>query len=261
MKFVSKALLAASLVLAPLPVLADTFVLVHGAFQSASGWQQVSDSLTSQGHTVIAVDLPGRDAQGEAAKQITLDAYIDEIADAVAGAGEPVVLVGHSFAGMTITAVADRVPEQIKKLIYVAAYVPENGESMEKLAISDTDNGFTQKTFVIAKDYSHAVLLAEDQVRVFAQDATAMEAEQLVASMIREPLGPIGTPVALSNEGGSKVSKAYVRTLNDATVSPTLQSWMIDRAGITDVVDVDSGHAPYLTAVDELTAALVTLAD
>lgn len=240
---------------------ADTFVLVHGAFQDASGWASVSAELEAMGHDVIAVDLPGRDAKGDDARAMSLDLYVETISSAVRSAAEPVVLVGHSFAGMTITAVADRMPDQVDTLVFVAAYVPQNGDSMESLAMTDPGNEFSEDTFVLAEDYSYATLLVEDQVRVFAQDSTPEQAETLLASMISEPLGPIGTPVELSDAPLENVSVGYVRTTEDVTVSTELQTIMIERAGITDVIDVEAGHAPYLTQPVALANALNELAN
>lgn len=239
---------------------ADTFILVHGAFQDARAWDSVADQIKAAGHDVVAIDLPGRNATGSEAQAMTLETYIGTVTQAVEAAGNDVVLVAHSFGGMTISAVAERVPDRIRRMIYVAAYVPKSGESMEALAMSDGDNGFTPQTFVIAPDYSYAEILAADQVRVFAQDADAAQAEQLIASMIREPLAPIGTPVTLTDAAFGSVAKAYVRTLEDRTVSTPLQTMMIARAGITDVRDIGTGHAPYLTDPDTLALHILELA-
>ena len=168
-------------------------------------------------------------------------------------------VVGHSFGGMSISGAAEAVPDLIETLVYVAAYLPQDGESMEQLAYSDSDNGFTEATFVIAPDYSHASLLAEDQARVFAGDGTPEQKAALEASMIREPLGPIGTQIALTDARFGTVARAYVRTLQDITVSTPLQTRMIERAGVAQVVDIDSGHAPYLTQPDALTAAILSV--
>ncbi len=218
------------------------------------------EKLEGIGHTAIAVDLPGRDAQGDAAKAITLEAYIDTVAQVIEASNEPVTLVGHSFGGMTISGVAERMPNEFDKLIYVAAYVPLSGESMETLALSDADNRFNVETFVISKDYAHAEILESDQIRVFAQDAEGEEIERLKASIVREPLAPIGTPLSLIKERFGGVAKAYVRTTDDGTVSASLQTMMLERAGITQIVDIDSGHAVYLTEPDALAAALDALA-
>lgn len=245
--------------LAPAAAPAETFVLVHGAFQTARSWDAVAAELRQGGHDVVAVDLPGRDASGAAARAVTLAAYVEAVRDAVEAAGEPVVLVGHSFGGMTISAVAEAVPERIGQLVYVAAYVPQSGESMQALAEGDHDNDFTAETFVIAPDHAHAEILAADRVRVFAQDADAARQAALLAGMVREPLAPIGTPVTLSAERFGTVAKAYIRTLDDGAVSTPLQTMMIDRAGIAEVRDLEGGHAPYLTRPTELAAVLVEL--
>ena len=252
--------LAALAISAPALSQAETFVLVHGAFQDASSWSAVADRLTAAGHDVVAVELPGRDATGEAARAVSLDDYVATVAEAVAAANAPVTLVGHSFGGITISGVAEQMPERTDRLIYVAAYVPRSGESMETLALADGDNRFTDQTFVIAEDYSHAEILEADRVRVFGQDADSDEAAALVASMIREPLAPIGTPVELSDERFGSVAKAYIRTLDDGTVSTPLQTMMIERAGITEVRDIDTGHVPHLTRPDALTDLILDLA-
>ncbi len=238
---------------------AEIFVIVHGAFQSAESWSAVAEKLRAGGHTAIAVDLPGRNAEGDAAKAITLDRYVQTVQDVVASQPEPVVLVGHSFGGITISVVADAAPNKIKKLIYVAAYVPQNGDSMQTLAAADKDNGFTAETFVIAPDYAFATILAADQARLFINDGTPEQQAAVTASMVREPLGPIGTPVAITDKLGS-VAKAYVLTALDATVSPTIQAMMVERAGITATVTLDTGHSPQASRPDDLASALVQLA-
>ncbi|MEM6891793.1 MAG: alpha/beta fold hydrolase, partial [Pseudomonadota bacterium] len=185
--------------------------------------------------------------------------YIDTTVAAVVAASEPVILVGHSFGGLTISGVAEAVPARIELLVYLAAYVPQSGESMEKLALSDGDNGFEEGTFVVAPDYSHAMLLPAHQVRVFAQDASSDMAAALQASMIREPLAPIATPVTLTDANYGSVERAAIRTLDDRTVSTPMQNMMIERAEIERVRDIQSGHVPYLTQPEAVAEALLDL--
>lgn len=238
---------------------ADTFVLVHGAFQSAASWSQVKTGLEAAGHTVIAVDLPGRGAAGAAAKAITLAKHVAAVRATVDSAKAPVVLVAHSFGGITASRVADEVPDKVASVIYVAAYVPVSGESMQTLAEGDRNNGFTKASFVVAKDYASATILESDRIRLFAPDGTAAQQKALLSGFLSEPLGPISTPVTLGS-GFASVKKAYVKTANDATVSPALQAMMVTRGGIVEVAQVESGHAPYLTAAPELVAILRQLA-
>lgn len=239
---------------------ADTFVLVHGAFQDASSWDRVVPLLEDAGHTVVAVDLPGRDAEGADAQAVGLADHIATAQAAVEAAGEPVILVGHSFGGMTISGVAEAVPDQVDLLVYLAAYIPVSGDSMESLALSDGDNRFTQQTFVIAADYSHATILPEHQLLVFAHDVNGAQADALWASMVREPLAPIATPIELTEASFGTVEKSYIRTLDDGAVSTPLQTMMIERAGVEAVTDIAGGHAPYLTRPEELAGMLLDIA-
>lgn len=238
---------------------ADTFILVHGAFQDASGWSATAARLQEAGHAVVPVTLPGRGATGAEAQAVTLADHVAAVRAAVEAADEPVILVGHSFGGMTVAQVANDLPDRVAMAVFVAAYLPADGESMQALAMEDHDNGFTAETFVIAPDYSHATILGADQVRVFLNDGTAEQQAALGATMIAEPLGPIGTPVALG-DGFAGVAKAYVRTARDMTVSPALQDRMIARAAVSKVETLDTGHLPYVTDPDGLAAALLRVA-
>ena len=76
--------------------------------------------------------------------------------------------------------------------------------------------------------------------------------------MVREPLGPIGATVALT-DAFDAVPKACIRTSRDNAVSTTLQTRMIERAGIADVIDLDAGHAPMHTRAQALADAIDAL--
>lgn len=107
------------------------FVLVHGAWHGAWCWKRILPGLWAAGHRAFAVTLTGT---GERAHQISpgirLRTHIDDVA-AVIEAEElsQAIVVGHSYAGMVITGVADRMPDRIGHLVYLDAVVPQPGES------------------------------------------------------------------------------------------------------------------------------------
>jgi pimeloyl-ACP methyl ester carboxylesterase len=112
-----------------------TCVLVHGAWGGGWDWKHVADLLTADGNTAFRPTLTG---QGEhsnlASTNIDLDTQIQDIVNVILWENlHDVVLVGHSYGGMIITGVADRVPDRIQRLIYVDALLPENGESMNDI--------------------------------------------------------------------------------------------------------------------------------
>jgi pimeloyl-ACP methyl ester carboxylesterase len=240
-----------------LPATAATFVIVHGAFQSADSWGQVAASLSSKGHKVVNVNLPGRNAQGSDAKAVSIAQYVDTVSAAVNAQNEPVTLIGHSFGGITISLVGAALPQKIKQLVYVAAYLPVSGESMQTLAASDKSNGFTEKSFVVAPDYSFATILQEDKARLFINDGNQDQQKAVVDAMLREPLGPIGAKVEFAQDKLDRVQKIYVRTTLDKTVSPTIQKFMINRAGIKQVVDIEAGHSPQNSQATKLADLLL----
>lgn len=108
-----------------------TFVLVHGAW--AGGWehQKLAAALQADGHTVHRVTLTGQgDRSHLASRDVGLSLHIQDVVNFIEWENlRDVVLVGHSYGGMVITGVADRLTERLKHVIYLDAFLPEDGES------------------------------------------------------------------------------------------------------------------------------------
>lgn len=109
-----------------------TYVIVHGAWAGGWAFREVDNLLTSDGHKVYRPSLTG---QGErvhlATPDINLSTHIQDIVNVILYEElHDIVLVGHSYGGMVVTGVADRVPERIKHLVYLDAFLPEDGESL-----------------------------------------------------------------------------------------------------------------------------------
>ncbi len=232
-------------------VQAKSFVIVHGAFQSASAWKDVAASLKSAGHQVDLVDLPGRDAKGDL-HAVSLELYRDAANEVVRRASQRVVLVGHSFGGFVTSSVAEANSELIERLVYVAAYVPSSGESLQSLSAQDRGSKFSQENFVMAPDYSYAEVLERDRALIFANDAEGALRDRITAGLLREPLTPLSQAVTLSPERFGKVAKSYVKTRRDNAVSPAFQDMMIARAAIDRVLSIDAGHAAAQTQPDKV---------
>lgn len=105
-------------------------VLVPGANHGGWWYQPVVEQLEASGHRAIAVTLDGLDPQDpEPDRPITLDTHVAELVALVESLPGPVVAVGHSYAGSVLSGAADAVPERFAGLVYVDAFVPEDGES------------------------------------------------------------------------------------------------------------------------------------
>jgi len=109
-----------------------TFVIVHGAWGGSWAFKKVDSLMTAHGALVYRPSLTG---QGErvhlASPDVALTTHIDDVVNMIVFENlQDIVLVGHSYGGMVITGVADRVPERIRKLIYLDAFLPLDGESV-----------------------------------------------------------------------------------------------------------------------------------
>lgn len=241
------------------PATSMTYVLVHGAFQDSSAWSEVVPLLEAQGHKVMTVDLPGRGGDPTPPSQITLDHHRDAVIHVINAQAGKVILVGHSFGGITISLVAEAIPEKIEALVFVAAYLPVTGDSLASLAAQDQGNAFTDQNFMIAPDYSTAEVLAADVVKIFCNDCTADFQKRTQERILPEPLGAMNTPVTVTAENFGRVRKVYVETLQDNAVSNLLQKLMLQTTPVDKVVTLDTGHMPFFSDPAGLVAALTAL--
>jgi pimeloyl-ACP methyl ester carboxylesterase len=110
----------------------STFVLVHGAWQTASTWDLIVPRLLEAGHAVVVPQLRGLENDAVAlSPAITLRTHIEDVVEVLTRQNlDHVILVGHSYAGMIITAVAEQVPNRLDRLVYVDAFVPDDGQSV-----------------------------------------------------------------------------------------------------------------------------------
>jgi len=113
----------------------STYVIVHGAWGGGWDWKHVADLLTADGNTVYRPTLTGLGEHSNlAGTNIDLNTHIQDIVNVILWENlHDVVLVGHSYGGMVITGVADRVPDRIKHVVYLDALLPENGECVNDI--------------------------------------------------------------------------------------------------------------------------------
>jgi len=234
-----------------------TIVLVHGAWFDASGWDSVTPLLKAKGFEVIAVNLPGHGNDTTPFATINLQSYVDAVKNAI-GDRTNVILVGHSMGGIVISQVAEAIPGQIKELIYLGAYLPQNGESLLSLAKQDADS-HVGKYLQIDQNNGTASIAKDGIIDVFAADAPADKDESIINNFKAEPLGPLATPVTLTDGNFGSVKKVYIHTTNDHAVSFAFQQTMVKNNGhISKEYTLASSHTPFYSMPDKLAAVLVT---
>ena len=230
-------------------------VLVHGAFEDAHVWYAVVAKLQTDGYRVINVNLPGRPGAPLAADLVSGDLYRDTVLKAIDVEAQPVVLVGHSFGGIAISAVAEAAPARIRTAVYLAAYLPRHGESMLSLVRQDRDS---QAGAALRIDEGAGMISVDYAARadLFANGAPQGMREMLANLIIDEPLRPVVTPVALTAARFGMVDKVYIHTTLDRVVSPYLQQKMVDATPVRMALTLEAGHTPFLTDVIALVHAI-----
>ena len=107
----------------------SAFVLVHGAWQSAGTWDLLAPLLQSHGHRVIMPVLRGLGTdQTNLTSDITLHQHIEDVATELRALPDQAVLVGHSYAGMVISGAVESNPSKVRRLVFLDAFIPEDGQ-------------------------------------------------------------------------------------------------------------------------------------
>src|SRR3954462_15741947 len=176
------------------------FVLVHGAFHGAWCWEPLVGPLSAAGHTVTTLDLPGHGDDPTPVADVTLDAYARKICATLAEQPEPVLLVGHSMGGVAITQAAARCPERIARLVYVAAFLPADGQSLADLTqLPEAAGDIVQANMVVKGEPPVAPIPAEAAREAFYGLCSPQQAARAIEQLGPQPLAPFGTPVSLDD--------------------------------------------------------------
>jgi pimeloyl-ACP methyl ester carboxylesterase len=218
--------------------LAPSIVLIHGGFVDGSGWEAVYNILTKDGYSVRIAQHPTTSLADDVA-------YVGRL---VAEQEGPVLLVGHSYGGVVTTEAGN--DPKVKGLVYIAAFAPDQGESVESL-IKDPVPGAPVPPILPPKDG----FLLLDQARFaasFAADVGEQKAAFMAASQL--PWGVAALTGAVSQASWKNKPSWYLVAKDDKMIPPPAQRAMSQRAGST-VVEVPGSHAVYVSqpeAVAEL---------
>ena len=221
-----------------------TYVLVHGAWADESAWGFVRDQLAVHANVVV-VNLPAHGADNTYGAGIGLEDYVKTVSEAVNRQSGKVTLVGHSMAGVIISQVAENMPEKIGKLIYVAAYLPRNGEDVSGITNRFLNNKPIE-VFEFNPDYSLVSIKKEAIPEVVCADCPAYMKEALVKYHRAEPVKGLNDKVKLTARFAG-VPKYYISTKNDHAVPYALQQQMIRADGtVKKVFEMETSHLPFV---------------
>jgi len=238
-----------------------TFILVHGAWQASFVWDNVKEQLEEQGNRVISVELPSHGKDSSPIDEATLDNYVAKVKSAINDEDGKIILVGHSLGGAVITQAAAQLPDKIEKVVYIAGFLPLNGESVNSLSALDKESEISLDILIPSQDFS-TVTFADPEItipKIFCHDATPQQKTLLIKNLKAEPTAPMGTPLQYDTNVFEKIDKYYVYTKQDRAISYGFQQKMAQKAGITKTFIIDASHSPFVSKPKEVAAILESL--
>ncbi len=230
------------------------FLFIHGSCHGAWCWRDVLPHM--QGHEVSAIDLPAHGSDATPVAGITLDSYVDTVIRHIGRMGAPVTLVGHSAAGITLAAVAERAPHLLDALVFVCAYVPRNGDSLVSLRKQAKRQPILPAVQLSRDRLSYSVK-PDVAPGVFYHDCPKEKIAYALVRLCPEPLKPQTTPLQLGGNYDS-VPRRYILCQDDHTIPPEEQERMVADWPESTVTRLPCGHSPFFTMPGRLAALIMS---
>ena len=242
-----------------------TYVLVHGAWHGGWCWKKVAPLLRTGGAEVFSPTLTG---MGERAhlnacldpSAITLDVHIQDIVQMMCYERlDDVVLVGHAYAGMVITGVAEVCPERIAHLVYVNGVIPADGESMVDQLVPVRGEEFASWVRGHIED-GDGYLPAPASVEEVGLRWGITDPDDLAwvgANVTPQPAAAMASPVRMVNPQAKAISKSFVGGGESGFDSVAERARQAGWA----VYPVDSGHDTMITHPGELAQILLKIGE
>lgn len=240
------------------PALAQTeqrsFVLVHGAWHGGWCWRRVADRLERKGHKVYAPSLTGLgDRSHLIGTRPTVTTHIDDIANIIRFEDlQRVILVGHSYGGIVISGVAEKVQPQLASMVFLDAFVPTNGQtimSLSRQGLRDAVNAAIKRGDLGIPPASAAYFNVNEKDRAYVD-----------RKCTPQPIGTYGDPVKLAGAREKVAKKTYIRArgFNSAGFDAIAARLRSDRAW--NVQDMPCGHDAMIDMPDRLSELLLAAA-
>lgn len=228
------------------------FVLIPGAWMGAWAWDEVAERLRDLGHRPHPLTLSGIDSDGDAS-DIGLETHVADVLEVIESRDlRDAVVVGHSYSGLIAGLVADRVPDRAARVVYVAAFLPREGEAMVD-AFSESQREDERREI---EENGGRWPPPDAEGLSYEKDLTESQCKQLVDRFVKHPGRTVTEPVTLRRPLAEQEATYVVCTLEQGE-APAAVSDLRDAPTWT-IRKIAAGHFPMISVPDELTALLVT---
>jgi pimeloyl-ACP methyl ester carboxylesterase len=235
-----------------------TYVLVHGGWHGGWCWKRVTPFLRDSGHTVYTPTLTGLGERSHlASPETNLSTHIQDILNMLWYEDlTDVILVGHSYSGMVITGVADVAPERIAKLVYLDAFVPEDGQSLMAIFRPASSQGASPETPVF-DDWRVPYPYRERPFGITDES----DCQWVLDKITPQPIQTLTEPIRLTNDGAPTIPRTYIYLRSPGgQPADTEFVWFAERARTQSgwtYHELVSGHDAMIIVPDAVAALLL----
>ena len=232
-----------------------TFVLVHGAWHGGWCYSRVRDRLEAQGHRVFTPTLTGLGERSHLmSKDINLDTHITDVVNVIKWENlKNIVLCGHSYGGWVVSGVAEQMQDRIGSIVFLDAYMPDDGDSGQKIGSAFTREGIDKA--LAAGAISRPSPSAKDFMVASEEDQAWVDSKTT-----EQPLGVSLQPIKLTGARDRIAKKTYVlaETYNSPHFRRYYETCVADASWTT--YTVPCGHDVMVDMPDRLAELLVEMA-
>ena len=233
-------------------------VLVHGAWHGAWCWLRVLRELEKRERGAVAVDLPGLGDDQTPHGEVSLDLWGRSLGEVLKRHKKPALLVGHSMGGFAISQAAELNPDLVAGLVYLCAYLPQNGDTVTEMAGRAAPG--TSLVEPVFADSGVSVTVTDACLRpAFYADCSDEDFAFAKARLKPMAIRPAIEPAQLTSERFGRVPRHYIECLQDRAVPIDQQRAMAAVSPCRSVHTLDTSHSPFLSAPGALADILVRL--
>lgn len=212
-------------------------------------------SLVASGNRVLTPDLPGHGTLRGTLNHISFKQYVAAIIALINKQSNPVILVGHSMAGLVISQIAEEIPEKIKQLIYVAAYIPQDNDSLFGLAAQGQSRNLSPHLIIDKEKMEIRLNPSPELFSLFYHLCNEENVAFASTHLQEQPLEPFTAQVHVTKDRFGSVPKKAILCREDRALLVCDQLQM-SQAVTANIVYLDADHSPFYSAVDQLVESL-----
>ena len=229
-----------------------TFLVAHGAWSAGWAWKKMHPLMAAAGHRLIAPSYTGLgEREHLAGPEVGLDTHVQDLLGVIKFEDlKDIVLVAHSYGGMVGTALADRVPERIRQIIYVDAFVPRDGQALVDIVPAET----RERILAVGRDGGWQV-----PPQPIPDDTSPEDVAWIQQLRVPQSLRSFDTPVRLAS-GDTKLPRSYIYALRHPPADTFGPFAARAKSEGWDYHEIDASHSAQITAPRALADLLIRIA-